>query len=92
MIDPNHTVEGTDSLAPSHGQSRANVCTDRDSDHTESVCSDNTGRPSRASAVDPVKSRIVDSTFNKVQDKTFSKCAYPLLCPYFLNLIYFRLL
>jgi len=78
------TVVDDDGLAPAHGQSQAIECTEKDSDHTESVCSDNNSRPSRASAVDPVKSRIVDSTFNKVQDKTFSNYAYPPVWSYYL--------
>jgi hypothetical protein len=78
--EPHTVVElGTDGFVPSHGQPQATECTDRDTDHTESVCSDTSGRPSRASAVDPVKSRIVDSTFNKVQDKTFSNCSSSLV-------------
>lgn len=93
QLEPHTVVElGIDGLVPSHGQPQVTECTDRDTEHTESVCSDTSGRPSRASAVDPVKSRIVDSTFNKVQDKTFSNFSYPSLWSYFLILICFRLL
>ncbi|KIM44331.1 hypothetical protein M413DRAFT_25752 [Hebeloma cylindrosporum] len=76
VIQPSESVTvvepGTDGLVSSPGRPPASDCTESHCDHTESACSDNTGRASRASAVDPVKSRIVDSTFNKVQDKTFS--------------------